>query len=137
MLGADRRYRAIEWDDAIALIADELRAAGPDAQSAFYTSGRTSNEAAFLYQLIGRMFGTNNFPDCSNMCHESSGNALLEVIGVDKGTRLARRLRALRSDLRDRAEPGHEPSAHAVDAARGGEARRDDRQRSIRCARSG
>ena len=85
VLGDDRRYHAIEWDDAIRVIADELRAAGPQ-QSAFYTSGRTSNEAAFLYQLLGRMFGTNNFPDCSNMCHESSGNALLEVVGVDKGT---------------------------------------------------
>jgi molybdopterin-dependent oxidoreductase alpha subunit len=85
VLGPDRRYHAIEWDDAIRLIADELRVAGPTA-SAFYTSGRTSNEAAFLYQLLGRMFGTNNFPDCSNMCHESSGNALLEVVGVDKGT---------------------------------------------------
>jgi molybdopterin-dependent oxidoreductase alpha subunit len=85
VLGPDRKYHAIEWDDAIRLIADELRTAGPEA-SAFYTSGRTSNEAAFLYQLMGRMFGTNNFPDCSNMCHESSGNALLEVVGVDKGT---------------------------------------------------
>jgi len=85
VLGPDRRYHAIEWDAAIAMIAAELRAAGPLA-SAFYTSGRTSNEAAFLYQLLGRMFGTNNFPDCSNMCHESSGNALLEVVGVDKGT---------------------------------------------------
>jgi molybdopterin-dependent oxidoreductase alpha subunit len=85
VLGPDRRYHAIEWDHAIDMIATELRAAGPE-QSAFYTSGRTSNEAAFLYQLLGRMFGTNNFPDCSNMCHESSGNALLEVVGVDKGT---------------------------------------------------
>jgi molybdopterin-dependent oxidoreductase alpha subunit len=85
VLGPDRRYHAIEWSEAIAMIANELRAAGP-AASAFYTSGRTSNEAAFLYQLMGRMFGTNNFPDCSNMCHESSGNALTEVVGVDKGT---------------------------------------------------
>jgi len=85
VLGADRKYHAIEWDEAIAMIAAELRAVGPE-QSAFYTSGRTSNEAAFLYQLLGRMFGTNNFPDCSNMCHESSGNAMLEVVGVDKGT---------------------------------------------------
>jgi len=80
-----RHYRPIAWGDAIALLADELRAAGPDA-SAFYTSGRTSNEAAFLYQLVVRMFGTNNFPDCSNMCHESSGIALTDVIGAGKGT---------------------------------------------------
>ena len=85
VLGPDRRYHPIEWDAAIAMIADELLAAGP-AASAFYTSGRTSNEAAFLYQLIGRMFGTNNFPDCSNMCHESSGVALGEVVGVGTGT---------------------------------------------------
>jgi molybdopterin-dependent oxidoreductase alpha subunit len=78
-------YRPIAWDAAFRLLADELRAAGPQA-TAFYTSGRTSNEAAFLYQLVGRMFGTNNFPDCSNMCHESSGVALSEVIGVGKGT---------------------------------------------------
>ncbi len=80
-----RHYRAITWDDAIALLAEELRTAGPTG-TAFYTSGRTGNEAAFLYQLLGRMFGTNNFPDCSNMCHESSGVALSETVGVGKGT---------------------------------------------------
>src|SRR5262249_446824 len=85
ILGEDRRYRALERNAPIRIIADELRRIGPSA-SAFYTSGRTSNEAAFLYQLVGRMFGTNNFPDCSNMCHESSGNALREVVGEDKGT---------------------------------------------------
>jgi len=80
-----RYYRPIAWDEAFALLADELRAAGPDGTS-FYTSGRTSNEAAFLYQLVGRLFGTNNFPDCSNMCHESSGVGLSEVVGVGKGS---------------------------------------------------
>jgi len=80
-----RHYRPLTWDDAFAIIAAELRAAGPD-RSMFYTSGRTSNEAAFLYQLVGRMFGTNNFPDCSNMCHDSSGVALSEVVGIGKGT---------------------------------------------------
>ena len=80
-----RHYREISWQAAIGLLADELRAAGPD-RSVFYTSGRTSNEAAFLYQLLGRMFGTNNFPDCSNMCHDSSGVALSEVVGVNKGS---------------------------------------------------
>jgi len=82
---ATRRYLPIAWDDAFRLLADELRAAGPE-RSAFYTSGRTSNEAAFLYQLVGRWFGTNHFPDCANLCHESSGVALGEVIGVSKGT---------------------------------------------------
>jgi molybdopterin-dependent oxidoreductase alpha subunit len=80
-----RHYRPISWEAAFDMLAAELRAAGP-ARSVFYTSGRTSNEAAFLYQLVGRMFGTNNFPDCSNMCHESSGVALSEVVGVGKGT---------------------------------------------------
>lgn len=79
-------YAAVSWDEALALIASELRALpGPDA-AAFYTSGRTSNEAAFLWQLLARQFGTNNLPDCSNMCHESSGVALTESIGIGKGT---------------------------------------------------
>ncbi|MGC4043662.1 MAG: molybdopterin-dependent oxidoreductase [Armatimonas sp.] len=79
-------YAPITWDDALALIATELKELpSPDA-AAFYTSGRTSNEAAFLYQLLVRKFGTNNLPDCSNMCHESSGAALNESIGVGKGT---------------------------------------------------
>ncbi|MDO8543101.1 MAG: FdhF/YdeP family oxidoreductase [Opitutaceae bacterium] len=79
-------YAPVEWDDAFALIARELVALpSPDA-AAFYTSGRTSNEAAFLWQLFARAFGTNNLPDCSNLCHESSGVALAESIGVGKGT---------------------------------------------------
>jgi molybdopterin-dependent oxidoreductase alpha subunit len=78
-------YEAISWDDAFALIAGELNSVAPD-EAVFYTSGRTSNEAAFLYQLFVRQFGTNNLPDCSNMCHESSGSALSETIGVGKGT---------------------------------------------------
>jgi molybdopterin-dependent oxidoreductase alpha subunit len=80
-----RHYRPISWEAAFELAATELRAAGPD-RSVFYTSGRTSNEAAFVYQLLGRLFGTNNFPDCSNMCHESSGVALSQVLGIGKGT---------------------------------------------------
>jgi len=79
-------YTPISWDDAFALMANELnRLATPDA-AAFYTSGRTSNEAAFCYQLFVRQFGTNNLPDCSNLCHESSGAALGDTIGVGKGT---------------------------------------------------
>jgi molybdopterin-dependent oxidoreductase alpha subunit len=82
----DDHYRPVSWDDAFALIAAELNALDSPDQAAFYTSGRTSNEAAFLYQLFARHFGTNNLPDCSNMCHESSGRGMSEVIGVGKGT---------------------------------------------------
>ena len=79
-------YEAIAWDDSFALIANELNNLDSPDEALFYTSGRTSNEAAFLYQLFVRMFGTNNLPDCSNMCHESSGTALSETIGIGKGT---------------------------------------------------
>ncbi len=79
-------YEPIAWDEAFRLIAAELNALDSPDQAAFYTSGRTSNEAAFLYQLFARKFGTNNLPDCSNMCHESSGVALNETLGVGKGT---------------------------------------------------
>ncbi len=82
----DDHYRPIDWDDAYRLIADELRALDSPDEAVFYTSGRTSNEAAFLYQLMVRSFGTNNLPDCSNMCHESSGAALIEAIGIGKGS---------------------------------------------------
>ncbi|MGC1238876.1 MAG: FdhF/YdeP family oxidoreductase [Acidimicrobiales bacterium] len=83
--GADH-YVPITWDDAFAVIADRLRALPHPNRAAFYTSGRASNEAAFVYQLLARRLGTNNLPDCSNMCHESSGTALSETIGVGKGT---------------------------------------------------
>ncbi|STZ87875.1 oxidoreductase alpha (Molybdopterin) subunit [Mycolicibacterium fortuitum] len=79
-------YRPIEWDDAYRLIAEHLNALDSPDEALFYTSGRTSNEAAFLYQLMVRSFGTNNLPDCSNMCHESSGTALTESIGIGKGS---------------------------------------------------
>ncbi|MBU8820250.1 FdhF/YdeP family oxidoreductase [Mycolicibacterium goodii] len=82
----ETHYRPISWDDAYRLIADELRALDSPDQACFYTSGRTSNEAAFLYQLLVRSYGTNNLPDCSNMCHESSGTALTESIGIGKGS---------------------------------------------------
>jgi molybdopterin-dependent oxidoreductase alpha subunit len=82
----DEHYRPIDWADAYQLIADELHALASPNEAVFYTSGRTSNEAAFLYQLLVRSFGTNNLPDCSNMCHESSGAALVDTIGVGKGS---------------------------------------------------
>jgi molybdopterin-dependent oxidoreductase alpha subunit len=79
-------YEPIGWAAAFELIARELNALATANEALFYTSGRTSNEAAFLYQLFVRQFGTNNLPDCSNMCHESSGAALTETIGIGKGT---------------------------------------------------
>ena len=79
-------YEPISWDSAYKLIADELQIIQSPNEAVFYTSGRTVNEAAFLYQLFARKFGTNNLPDCSNMCHESSGAALKPTIGISKGT---------------------------------------------------
>ncbi|HET6672111.1 MAG TPA: FdhF/YdeP family oxidoreductase, partial [Agromyces sp.] len=83
--GADH-YEPISWDRAFELIGERLRGLDSPDEAAFYTSGRTANETAFLYQLFIRAFGTNNLPDCSNMCHESTGTALNEVIGVGKST---------------------------------------------------
>ena len=83
--GSDH-YEAIDWPDAFALTASQLKALASPDEAIFYTSGRTSNEAAFLYQLFVRQFGTNNLPDCSNMCHESTGTGLKEALGFGKGT---------------------------------------------------
>jgi molybdopterin-dependent oxidoreductase alpha subunit len=79
-------YQAIGWDDAFKKIANKLNSLASPNEAAFYTSGRTSNEASFMYQLFVREYGTNNMPDCSNMCHESTSAALAEVIGIGKGT---------------------------------------------------
>lgn len=83
--GADH-YEPISWDEALGLLAAELRALNSPDEAIFYTSGRVGNEAAFLLQLFARAFGTNNLPDCSNMCHESSGEAMRETLGVGKGS---------------------------------------------------
>ncbi|MBO9732539.1 MAG: FdhF/YdeP family oxidoreductase [Chitinophaga sp.] len=79
-------YQPISWDDAFKKIATHLNALENPDQAAFYTSGRTSNEASFVYQLFAKAYGTNNMPDCSNMCHETSGSALRPTIGIGKGT---------------------------------------------------
>ena len=79
-------YTPIDWDDALRLVASRLTTMADPDRAVFYTSGRASNEAAFVYQLLARRLGTNNLPDCSNMCHESSGAALNETIGIGKGT---------------------------------------------------
>ncbi|MFF4275263.1 FdhF/YdeP family oxidoreductase [Streptomyces sp. NPDC001536] len=83
--GADH-YEPIGWDEALDLLAHELRALDHPDEALFYTSGRLANEPAFLLQLFARAFGTNNLPDCSNMCHESSGSALNETLGIGKGS---------------------------------------------------
>ena len=82
----DEYYQEISWGGAFDLIGSCLSSLSNPDQAIFYTSGRTSNEAAFLWQLLARTFGTNNLPDCSNMCHESSGYALTQSIGIGKGT---------------------------------------------------
>ncbi|RNM11913.1 FdhF/YdeP family oxidoreductase [Nocardioides pocheonensis] len=79
-------YEPIGWEGAFALVAEQLNGLSSPDEAVFYTSGRASNEAAFVYQLFVRAFGTNNLPDCSNMCHESSGVALIETIGIGKGS---------------------------------------------------
>lgn len=79
-------YQKISWQQAFELVASELNKLSNPDEAIFYTSGRSSNEAAFLYQLFIRAFGTNNLPDCSNMCHESSGVALTETLGLGKGS---------------------------------------------------
>jgi molybdopterin-dependent oxidoreductase alpha subunit len=79
-------YQPVSWDDALRIIARHLKSLASPNAAVFYTSGRASNEAAFIYQLLVRSYGTNNLPDCSNMCHESSGLAMKESIGVGKGT---------------------------------------------------
>ncbi|QNS02604.1 FdhF/YdeP family oxidoreductase [Streptomyces xanthii] len=79
-------YEPIGWDAALDLVAQELRALDSPDEALFYTSGRLNNEAAFLLQLFARAYGTNNLPDCSNLCHESSGSALTETLGIGKGS---------------------------------------------------
>ena len=83
--GSDH-YEPIGWDRAYELVGEHLRALDSPDRAVFYTSGRASNEAAFVYQLFARELGTNNLPDCSNMCHESSGVALIDTIGIAKGS---------------------------------------------------
>ena len=79
-------YRPVSWEQAFSIVAEKLKSLPSPDRAAFYTSGRTSNEAAFLYQLFIRAYGTNNLPDCSNMCHESSGWAMGQTIGIGKAT---------------------------------------------------
>ena len=113
--GADH-FEPISWNDAFKLLARELNALDSPDQAIFYTSGRTSNEAAFLYQLFVRMFGTNNLPDCSNMCHESSGVGLGETIGVGKGTVTLEDFDLADAIFLIGQNPRHQPPPNAYDA---------------------
>ena len=82
----ETNYRPMSWEKSLQLISRKINSLSSPNRAVFYTSGRTSNEAAFLYQAFVRLLGTNNMPDCSNMCHESSGKALIQTIGIGKGT---------------------------------------------------
>ena len=115
---ASDRYVPIAWDEAFARIGAVLRAL-PDPNAAdFYTSGRASQRGRFLYQLFAREFGTNNFPDCSNMCHEATSVGAAEIDRHRQGHGVARGFRPRRPDLLDRPQSRHQPSAHDGHAAR-------------------
>ncbi|MFJ6660091.1 FdhF/YdeP family oxidoreductase [Streptomyces sp. NPDC091377] len=118
-------YEPVTWERAFDIIAEELTALGSPDEALFYTSGRTSNEAAFLYQLFAREYGTNNLPDCSNMCHESSGSALNETIGVGKGSVLLEDLHQADLIIVAGQNPGtnHPRMLSALEKAKAGGAR--------------
>ncbi len=122
-----QHYEPINWPEAFALVAQELNSLASPDEAIFYTSGRTSNEAAFLYQLFVRQFGTNNLPDCSNMCHESSGTGMKEALGFGKGTVTLEDFELCDAIFVIGQNPGHEPSAHADHAAASEASRLQDR----------
>ena len=130
-------YEPISWDDAFALIGGHLRGLASPDEAVFYTSGKTSNEAAFAYQLFVRAFGTNNLPDCSNMCHESTSVALAEAIGIGKGSVSLDDVHHAELIVVARPEPRHQPPADALRARARQEERRARSSRSTRCARPG
>ena len=110
-------YEPISWADAFSLIAKYLNGLSSPNEAIFYSSGRTSNEAAFLYQLYVREFGTNNLPDCSNMCHQSSGIAMTEAWGIGKGTVTLEDFPKSRFDCSHWAKPRNESSSNAISFA--------------------
>ena len=129
-------FEPIGWDEAFAHARRALRALDAPDRAVFYTSGRTSNEAAFLWQLFVRRFGTNNLPDCSNMCHESSGTGLSEMIGVGKGTVSLEDFELADLIFVIGQNPGTNHPRMLDDARAGGAARRAHRERQP-AARSG
>ena len=124
----DDHYRPISWDHAYHVIAQHLNALASPDEAVFYTSGRTSNEAAFLYQLLVRSYGTNNLPDCSNMCHESSGASLTDSIGIGKGSVTVEDLEDADLILIAGPEPRHQSPPHAVGVGEGKGQGREDRR---------
>ncbi|WP_416978456.1 FdhF/YdeP family oxidoreductase [Streptomyces sp. T028] len=118
-------YEPVTWERAFDIIAEETAALASPDEAVFYTSGRTSNEAAFLYQLFARELGTNNLPDCSNMCHESSGSALSETIGIGKGSVLLEDLHKADLIIVAGQNPGtnHPRMLSALEKAKAGGAR--------------
>ncbi len=120
-------YEPISWDDAFAMVGGHLRRLASPDEAVFYTSGKTSNEAAFAYQLFARAFGTNNLPDCSNMCHESTSVALAETIGIGKGSVTLDDVHHAELIVIARPEPRHQPPADAERARAREEERRQDR----------
>ena len=130
-------YEPISWDDAFALIGETLRGLSSPDEAVFYTSGKASNEAAFIYQLFARAFGTNNLPDCSNMCHESTSVALAEDDRHRQGLGQPRGRPRGRADRDQRPEPRHQPPADAVRARDRQAERRARSSRSTRCSRPG
>ena len=116
---ASDTFQAISWEAAFARIGEVLRGVPDPDQVEFYTSGRASNEAAFLYQLFAREYGTNNFPDCSNMCHEATSVGLPKSIGIGKGTVSLEDFDHCDLIISMGHNPGDQPSAHDGHAARG------------------
>ena len=107
-------YEPISWQEANTLISEELKKLDSPDEAIFYTSGRSSNEAAFLYGMFARAFGTNNMPDCSNMCHESSGVALSETLGIGKGSIKLEDLYNAEVVIVAGQKPWYQPSSNVV-----------------------
>ena len=122
-------YQPISWPEAFPMIADELNSLDSPDQAAFYTSGKTTNEPAFLLQLFARQLGTNNLPDCSNMCHESSGVALTETLGIGKGVATLEDMESTRTHFYLRKQSRHQSSAHADLPAKSKRPGRQDHRR--------
>ncbi len=124
-----KKYTPISWDEAFEILAEELNSLASPDEAVFYTSGRTSNETAFMYQLFVRQFGTNNLPDCSNMCHESTSFALAESIGLGKASHSSGRFGRHGFNNYHRAKSRNLCAANDVFASNGKRKRRENYRR--------